>query len=131
MSVPENLGIADHEFRLVFGRTKIDFDLNKEEENIRRHRYSLKGAVCLLSRIILPWGAKVPHMVSDGFEEKGEVRHVHMSVDEWGKVVLMVTTMRPDETVRVISFRRTKKKERECFRRNTGYAELTDGTYSL
>jgi uncharacterized DUF497 family protein len=128
MSVPEGLCIADQEFRLVFGRSKIDFDPNKEEENKRRHRYSLESAVYLLERIIMPGHAKVPHVVSDGFEEKGEVRHMHMSADEWGNVVLMVTTMRPDETVRVISFRRAEKKERELFRQKTGYAKPIDGT---
>jgi uncharacterized DUF497 family protein len=70
-------------------------------------------------------------MIIDTSEEQGDVRHVHKSVDEWGNVVLMVTTIRPDETVRVISYRRAKRKERELLRQNTGYAELTDGTLSL
>jgi uncharacterized DUF497 family protein len=131
MSVPEKLGIADHEFRLVFGRTKIDYDPNKDEANRRHHGYLLKSAVHLLERILMPWGSKVPHMISDAFEKKGEMRHKHMSVDDCGDVVFMVTTMRPDETVRVISFRRAKKKERELFRQNTGYAKRTDGTRSL
>jgi uncharacterized DUF497 family protein len=49
-------------------------------------------------------------MIIDTSEEQGDVRHVHKSVDEWGNVVLMVTTIRPDETVRVISYRRAKRK---------------------
>ena len=70
-------------------------------------------------------------MISDAFKEKGEVRHMHMSVDDCGDVVLMVTTMRPDETVRVISFRRASEEERERFRQNTGYAKPTNGDRSL
>lgn len=46
-----------------------------------------------------------------------------MSVDDCGDVALMVTTMRPDETVRVISFRRARENEREKFRELTGYVE--------
>ncbi len=46
-----------------------------------------------------------------------------MSVDDSGKVVLMVTTMRPAETVRVISFRRASEDERKKFWELTGYTE--------
>jgi uncharacterized DUF497 family protein len=46
-----------------------------------------------------------------------------MSIDDNGKVVHMVTTMRPNETVRVISFRRASKEERQKFFELTGYAE--------
>jgi hypothetical protein len=74
-SVPHRLGIANQEFRLVFRRTRINFDPDKEETNIRRHRYCLKALCISLERIIMPEGAKVPHMISDAFEEKGEVRH--------------------------------------------------------
>ncbi len=70
-------------------------------------------------------------MVSDAFEEKGELRHMHMSVDDHSDVVFMVTTMRPDETVRVISFRRASEEERELFGQNTGYAKPTNGACSL
>lgn len=48
---------------------------------------------------------------------------MHMAVDDSGNVVLMVTTMRPDETVRVISFRKAHKHEREAFHRLTGYVQ--------
>jgi hypothetical protein len=54
MSIPETLGISEHDFRLVFGRTKIDYDTNKEEANKNRHGYSLRRAVSLLERIIMP-----------------------------------------------------------------------------
>ena len=120
MDIPNKLGIPDHEFRLVFGRTQIDYDQEKEESNRRKHGYSLQSAVYLLERIMLPIGGKPPHAISDSFLEKGEVRHMHMSVDDDGKVVVMVTTMREDETVRVISFRRAHEDEREWFRKFTG-----------
>lgn len=99
MKFVETLGIPAHEFRLIFGHSRIDYDRNKEDGNRRKHGYSLASAAHLLERIMFPIGANVPHAISDSFICKGEVRHMHMSVDEIGKVVLMVTTMRQDETV--------------------------------
>ena len=54
---------------------------------------------------------------------KEEVRHMHLSVDDSGKVVFMATTIQPDETVRVVSSRRASQQEREIFRELTGYVE--------
>ncbi len=48
---------------------------------------------------------------------------MHMTVDDDGMVVLMVTTMREDETVRVISFRRASEAQRDEYKMLTGYAE--------
>lgn|SRR5262249_21832151 len=121
--IPRKLGIPDWEFRVILGATKIDYDIDKEHSNRQKHGYSLESAVSLLERIVFPFGKSLPHMTSDGFMERGEVRHMHMSVDDCGKVVLMVTTMRPDETVRVISFRRANESEREEFFRQTGFRE--------
>ena len=115
MDIPQKLGIPNHEFRLVFGRTKIDYDPNKDDINRKKHGYSLESAVHLLERLLLPTGNSVPHAVSDSFIENDEVRHMHMSLDDGGNVVIMVTTMRPDETVRVISFRRASEEERAEF----------------
>lgn len=123
MNFTDKLGISDDEFRQVFGRTRIDYDPNKEESNRRKHGYSLESAVHLLERLMLPVGEPLPHAISDSFMENDEVRHMHMSVDDAGKIVLMVTTMRQDETVRVISFRRAKESERKQFCELTGYAE--------
>ncbi len=64
-----------------------------------------------------------PYAVNDAFQKNNETRHMHMSIDDTGKVVLMVTTMRPDETVRVISFRRAHESERDRFYELTGYRE--------
>lgn len=123
MDIPGKLGIPDYEFRVVIGGTTVDYDLEKEDVNRKKHGYSLQSAIHLLERYIFPIGGVPPHAVSDAFVENGEVRHMHMSVDDNGKVVHMVTTMRPNETVRVISFRRASRAEREKFRELTGYAE--------
>lgn len=127
-SIPEKMGIPDYEFRLVFGGTTVDYDIDKEETNRRKHGYSLLSAVHILERLIFPFGNSAPHAMSDAFLEKGkngkeEVRHMHLSIDDSGKVVFMVTTMRPEEIVRVISFRRASEQEREKFRELTGYVE--------
>jgi uncharacterized DUF497 family protein len=121
--IPRKMGIPNWEFRVVPGTTKIDYDVNKEQSNRQKHGYSLESAVWLLERFGFPFGAPL-HITSDGFLEGGEVRHMHMGVDDSGKVVHMVTTMRPDETVRVISFRRASESEREEFFRQKGFREL-------
>jgi uncharacterized DUF497 family protein len=121
--IPRKTGIPDWEFRVVIGTTKIDYDLDKEYSNRQKHGYSLESAVSLLERMVFPFVESVPRVTSDGFLEGGEVRHMHMSVDDSGKVVLMVTTMRPNETVRIISFRRASEEEREQFYRVTGFRE--------
>jgi len=121
MDVPRRLGIPDYEFRLVFGRTTIDYDPNKEEENRKKHGYSLESAVYILKRLLFPPNNSLPYAVSDAFIENGEVRHMHMGLDDSGYVVFMVTTMRPDETVRLISFRRAHEDERKNFQALTGY----------
>lgn len=118
-----DLGIAEHDFRLVLGRTKIEFDPDKEEANRAKHGYSLLSAVALMEQVLLPLGPSSPFATSDAFSENGEIRHMHLGVDDGGKVVLIVSTMRPDETVRIISFRRASSDERERFTAMTGYVE--------
>jgi uncharacterized DUF497 family protein len=118
--IVQKLGMQKHDFRVVIGRTKIDYDGNKEEENRKKHKYSLESGVYLLEKLLLSEGHS-SHITSDSFMECGEIRHMHMAVDDDGYVVLMVTTMRPDETVRVISFRRASEAEREVFHKYTGY----------
>jgi uncharacterized DUF497 family protein len=121
--IPGKLGIRDHEFRVVIGGTTVDYDPEKENVNRKKHGYSLQSAVHLFERYILPIGGAPPHVVSDAFMENDEMRQMHMSVDDSGKVVLIVTTMRPAETVRVISFRRASEDERKKFWDLTGYTE--------
>lgn len=121
--IPSKLGIPDWEFRVVIGSTKVDYDPSKEELNRKKHNYSLESAVEQLEHLILPVGKPRPYMVSDGFQEGGEVRHMHMGIDDTGKVVLFITTMRQNETVRIISYRRASSEDRELFFQHTGYRE--------
>ena len=116
------LGVPEYEFRLVFGTTQIDWDPSKEENNRHKHSYSLESAAFLMQRLLLPVST-VPFATSPSKQVNGEIRHEHMTVDEDGKVLYIVTTMREPETVRVISLRRAKKKEREVFAQLTGYRE--------
>lgn len=60
---------------------------------------------------------------SDGFLENGEVRHMHLCIDDDRRVLFMVTTMRDDEVVRVVSIRLASEEERGLFKELTGYAE--------
>lgn len=118
--VSDNMGIPQWEFRLVLGRTRIEFDPDKEAVNRKIHGYSLLSAVSILEQKMLPVPGP-PLLTSEGFQENGEVRHMHLGVDDAGEVVLFVTTMRADETVRIISFRRASESERDDFARHTGY----------
>ena len=54
-------------------------------------------------------------MTTDPFLEKNEIRHNHMTLDDDGHVVFFVTTMRSNETVRVISLRKASDTERELY----------------
>ena len=60
-----SLNIPVHEFRLVFGRTKIECDPNKDKENRKKHKYALESAVWLLEKILLPIGRNRAHLISD------------------------------------------------------------------
>ena len=103
-------------FRVIIGRTKIDYDETKEEANRKNHGYSLESAVHFLEGMLLPIG-RPPVVTSDPIEYEGEIRHQHMTKDTSGNVVFFVTTMRPEETVRVISLRLASKKEEELYRK--------------
>ena len=109
-------------FRLVIGRTKIDYDPNKENANQRRHGRSLKSAAQYLTRLLLP--ISQPPFITRDASTVEERRYEHMTVDEQGKIVFFVTTMRADETVRVISMRRAHQKERQVFAMQTGFKEV-------
>ena len=125
MSIPDKLGIPEYEFRLVFGTTKIEYDSSKEELNRKNHSYSLASAADLLNNLISPLGPKKPHLTKGPFFENGEFRHMHMSLDDSGNVVVMVTTMRTEETVRIISFRRASPEERVEFMALTHHSSGT------
>lgn len=120
MDIPEQLDIPSYEFRLVIGRTRIEYDETKEIKNRKNHGYSLQSAVHYFEKLLQP----VPHqpfMTSDAFIENDEVRHMHMGLDDSGNVVIFVTTMRDEETVRIISFRRAREAECKAFYEHTGY----------
>lgn len=123
MDIPAKLGIPEYEFRVVFGRTRIDYDPNKEEANRAKHGYSLQSAVYFLEGVLFPTATSRPYVVSEAFWKNKEVRHMHMVVDDSGNVVVMATTMRPDEIVRVISLRKAHADERAEFNRLTGYVQ--------
>lgn len=108
------------DFRVVIGSTKIDFDPNKEDANREKHKYSLSSAVHFLERLILPI-AQPPYLTREANDASGEVRHEHMTVDSDGHVVFFVTTMRSNETVRVISLRKASPEERAVFSHITGF----------
>jgi uncharacterized DUF497 family protein len=105
---------AASDFRIVIGSTVIDYDPHKETINRQNHGYSLESAVHLLQRLALPIPSP-PFMTTAPFEEKGEVRHNHMTKDDDGHVVFFVTTMRPGETVRIISLRRASDEEKALY----------------
>ena len=104
------------DFRLIIGRSKIDYDLDKEEENRKKHGYSLESAVHFLEDMILPLGRALV-VTSDPIDCGAEIRHQHLTLDDSGKAVFFVTTMWQDEIVRVISLRRASAQEEETYRR--------------
>lgn len=116
---PNKLGIPEYEFRLIIGRIKVDYDIVKEEANRIKHKYSLESAVHFLQRLLLP-RPQPPYIVSDAFQENNEVRHMHMTLGDEGEVVFFITTIRKDETVRVISLRKAHSKEVHIFTEQTG-----------
>ena len=109
------------EFRVVIGRSTIDFDPDKEDENRAKHKYSLASAIDIFEKLLLPFSS--PPMCTRDASTQAERRHEHLSVDSEGKVVFIVTTMRPDETIRVISLRRASQDERDSFAQATGYVQ--------
>ena len=110
------------DFRVVIGGSAIDYDPDKEDENRAKHKYSLASAVDIFEKLLLP----VPSapICTRNASTQPEQRHEHLAVDSDGKVVFIVTTMRQDETIRIISLRRASSEERDYFTQATGYTEL-------
>ena len=109
------------DFHLILGGTTIDYDLNKEDENRAKHRYSLASALDIFGQYLLPVPS-TPNLTRDA-STQSERRHEHLAVDSEGKVVFIVTTMRQDEIVRVISLRAASQDERLLFANMTGFSE--------
>ncbi len=120
MSIPDKMGIEKTDFRVVFGSTKIDYDHTKEDLNRKKHGYSLESAADLLERWIFPIPS-TPFITHSPIVKNGEIRHKHIGVDDNGNIVFMVTTMRENETVRVISFRKAHASEMVTFKSLTNY----------
>lgn len=114
------LNLRPVEFRLIVGRSKIDYDPNKETINRRDHGYSLESAVHILTELLIHPDTRF--ITRGPFEKNNEWRHEHMALDGQ-KIMFFVTTMRPRETIRVLSFRRANIKERQIFQQYTGYSE--------
>lgn len=109
----KKLRIKAEDFRLVFGRSKIDYDESKEVINRKNHKYSLESAVYFIERWLLPIESQP--FITRKVQKSDEIRHEHMGMDDESNIVFIITTMRPDETVRVISFRRASEEERRLF----------------
>ena len=62
------------DFRLIIGRTKIDYDWTKEEANRKKHGYSLESAVHFLEQTLL-FSPSPPMATSDPIEVDREIRY--------------------------------------------------------
>ncbi|MFA5021337.1 MAG: BrnT family toxin [Patescibacteria group bacterium] len=102
------------DFRIIPGTTRIDYDPAKEDQNVEKHGYSLASAVRILQAATL---FQMPFITIGRTMEDGEVRHIHLAEYE-GRLLQFVTTMRKDETVRVISLRCASRKERKIYDQN-------------
>jgi uncharacterized DUF497 family protein len=104
---------GDSDFRVILGHPKIEYDPAKEGINRKKHGYSLESAVDLLTSLVLP-GSLRPFFTGETTRDS-EVRHEHLTMDDSDNVVYMVTTMRENEAVRVISLRRANRQEIASF----------------
>jgi uncharacterized DUF497 family protein len=101
-------------FRLIVGVTKIDYDQEKDNINRKKHGYSLSCAKDVFESRLLHQN---PMLQKGPYFENGEWRHMHLA-EYLGKVVVIVSTMRDNETVRLISFRVASDEERKAFMEN-------------
>jgi uncharacterized DUF497 family protein len=115
-SFAARLGIKEHQFRLIIGTTRIDYDQNKEQINRKKHGYSLASAAYLLQRFLLPI-PQSPLPRGGPFKRNCEYRYELMALDDDGHTVLfLVVTMRPTEIVRIISCRKACEPETEIYK---------------
>lgn len=94
--------------------TKIECDPNDEEDNLKNCRYSLSCAKDIFQRHMAFQEFLV---TSEPFIEKKELRHMHLT-EYTGKIVFIVTAMRPDGTIKIISMRDADSEEREIYQKN-------------
>jgi len=103
-----------YDFKLIFATTRIEFDPDKDGINRQKHKYSLSCAVDVFESALL---VQTAFITSDPFMENDEVRHMHLA-EYRGRIVLIVTTMRDREIVRVISMRDANDDECVIYRQN-------------
>jgi len=96
------------DFKLIVGVTGIEFDKNKEKKNIEKHGYSFDDAANALNNVLF---LCTPMVSRDPIICNGEIRQAHM-MEYRGNIVHISTTMRKNESVRIISMRRANQKER-------------------
>ncbi|MGD0590115.1 MAG: BrnT family toxin [Bacteroidota bacterium] len=115
ISFAKQLGVEEHQLRLVLGSTRIEYDPEKENINRQKHGYSLESAAYLLQRRLLP--IQQPSMLYKGpTKQNGEHRYEIITLDDDNKtVVYFVITMREDEIVRIISFRKASRREASLY----------------
>ena len=132
MDVPKRLGIKESDFRLVIGSSKVEFDPAKNDSNKTKHGYSFDVAIEILNKIVFPFvSSPPPFIVKDSIEKEEELRSNMLTVDKQGNVILIALTMRPNESVRIISLRAASPKERKIFCELTGYNQCIQGDAGL
>jgi uncharacterized DUF497 family protein len=110
--IAAQLGIPEGEFRIVPGRTKIEYDPGKNDKNRSTHKFDLESATHLLSKWVTS-----PYQIitSEGYPENDEVRHMHLVQDDDKRILMIVTTKRSGETIRIISLRSASQEEQATF----------------
>ena len=85
----------------------IDWDPRKAESNLRKHGVSFdEAATALLDPLALT-------VADDGDFE--EIRDITVGLSALGKLLLVVHTLRQEDTIRIISARRATAKERKVY----------------
>ena len=108
------LGIQEHEFRIILGRTQIQFDPLKEVLNRKKHHYSLQSAANILERYALLGRPVLAYR--DLSPRSGEYRYEMLSSgDKGNEILFFVVTMRPDELIRIISLRQASEHEKNYY----------------
>lgn len=107
----KKLNLQEYDFRVIFGTSGIEFDPKKDAKNFDKHGYSLNEA----ATIFTSWMTLQTHWhSSDPYIQNNEIRQNHLASYK-GKIVHITTTMRAGESIRIISMRPAKAKERKIF----------------
>jgi uncharacterized DUF497 family protein len=105
--------MSDNEICFILGRTKVDFDPNKDDINRKKHKYSLDCAVDVITNILtFHKGALYREY------EKNNERRFDMLAEYEGNIVHVTATMRKRHVVRAISMRLASHEERDFFGKN-------------